>query len=346
MKGLKLSIGITEPYYSEEQARNLFRYMKQMAGDMIYDLHFAHYDSKQIASGRRSNVYPNKDTEFFKMVEAMVDEGIRSTLLLNYIPHDDFGLVVDILKKKYLPRGLNGVVVADIELARKIKQEIPDLDILGSCLSYRTTVEDLKLEKDLGFVIHNPSMNIIRDVKNLKRNHELGYIQKVIPFEGCLHKCEYEEGNDQYSHRWAVAHNESFLGTSCRVRVRNNIRHFLKANWVTISRLKQLEPYIDVVKLQRGLLTNTLPNKSPELFLQKLRAFIDLYQHGNKEYNVLDYISVSYRTLLRNSYGYIPSTLFSNDFFDHIEQCDVSEDCAICNDVIKELDKLKNRNER
>jgi murein DD-endopeptidase MepM/ murein hydrolase activator NlpD len=79
--------------------------------------------------------------------------GFKLTLLLNYLLHDNYKVVVDNIIKEFYPLGVRSFVVADIELIKRLKDALPDCEVQGSCLSNRLTEEELEearieLEKD------------------------------------------------------------------------------------------------------------------------------------------------------------------------------------------------------
>ena len=88
---------------------------------------------------------------------------LKLTLLLNYLLHDNYELVLLDFAENYYPRGIRSVVVADLNLIKAIKDRFPDVEVQGSCMSYRLTEEELREEADAGVSIHNPAVEIIRN---------------------------------------------------------------------------------------------------------------------------------------------------------------------------------------
>lgn len=62
--------------------------------------------------------------------------GFKFTLLLNYLLHDNYKVVVDNVIKEFYPLGIRSFVVADLELIKRLKDALPDCEIQGSCLFF------------------------------------------------------------------------------------------------------------------------------------------------------------------------------------------------------------------
>ncbi|HRS97966.1 MAG TPA: hypothetical protein P5040_07245, partial [Smithella sp.] len=250
MQNIKLTIGFS-PYRTKK------RHLRELTAfrQYIYDLHFPHYDPQISASGRamesRISLFDNRKYTLDLISFNERHTGFKLTLLLNYLLHDNYKVVVDNVRNEFIPRGVRSFVVADIELVKRLKDAFPDCEIQGSCLSNRMIEAELEEERKEGVTLHNPSVNIIRNPAQLERNHRAGYQQKIIAFEGCLHNCPDESA--PYGHRWYLARSIGGYHFFCKdPAVSLDPRFFFKANWVTVSRLKTLMPFISVVKLPRG----------------------------------------------------------------------------------------------
>jgi hypothetical protein len=328
MKSLKLTIGISPHYTRKRHLRGLTAFRQH-----IYDLHFPHYNSHICASGRRADPHISV-AETRKRTMNLISwnnqhTGFKLTLLLNYLLHDNYEMVVDNVKKEFYPRGIRSFVVADIELIKRLKDALPDCEIQGSCLSHRMTEEELEEERKAGVVLHNPSVNIIRNSAQLERNHQAGFDQKIIAFEGCLHNCPEESAT--YGHRWYLARSLRQDRIFCKnPDVSLDPRFFFKANWVTVSRLKTLLPFIRVVKLPRGQQASAL---------SVVKKFMHIF-NADASYNIADFINAGYISIIGEKIGKIPSHLFDDDFFTTVENCtmDCSErSCHLCFDMMEKI---------
>lgn len=324
--------------------------LSKRIGDRIHDVHFAHYDPSLIASGRYNRNLKRETT--LKFIEDVVGKyNIRLTLLMNYLIEKKYDEIIKIFEEDYYSRGIRSVVVADIELIKRLRDKFPDLYIQGSCLSYRLTEEELEEERQAGVDMHNPSVDIIRNTEQLKRNHELGYKQKILVAEGCLHKCPHEKPVG--GHRWSIARGKNFYHRKiCSNVVRDDIRYFFKANWVTIPRLNKIIDYIDVIKIPRGTLTisskvidEIYPKSDPiDLKIRAIERF--LYRlDNNLHHDVMEYNAVTYRPFLVREYGPIPSQYFTDEFFENIEKCNMNCKERGCNICYKIHEKLRRQRE-
>lgn len=327
MNNLKLTIGFSPHYVTKRHLRGLTAYRQY-----IYDLHFPHYNPQICASGRavdpRISLHEARKRTLRLISWNHKHTGFKLTLLLNYLPHDNYKAVVDNVVKEFYPRGIRSFVVADIELIKRLKDALPDCEIQGSCLSHRMTEEELEEERKEGVVLHNPSVNIIRRPAQLERNHKAGFTQKIIAFEGCLHECPDE--HSPHGHRWYLARSLAKDEYLCKnPDVALDPRYFFKANWVTVSRLKTLLPFIDVVKLPRG--RNSV--------LAVTKKFMRIFD-TNASYNVAEFITSGYRDLVEQNIGPIPSHLFDDDFFSAVEDCTMNCDerkCRLCFDMMEKI---------
>ncbi|WP_045213912.1 hypothetical protein [Desulfonatronovibrio magnus] len=344
MPDLKVTIGfspqnIAPTKQTEAIQQNLIEMSRFK--DYIYDLHFPHYNPQICASGRPVNSEVSLE-QAKSLTMDMISWNhehtkFKLTLLLNYLLHDNYKVVVDSVATEFYPRGIKSVVVADIELIKRLKDRLPDLDIQGSCLSHRMTVEELEQERKEGVTLHNPSVNIIRDPEQLKKNALAGYQSKVIAFEGCLNKCPDE--NSRYGHRWYLARSLTQDSSFCtKTRIASDPRYFFKANWVTVNRFKALNDYIAVVKLPRC--------RSSISFA--LGTFIDAYHNGTT-YNVVDFIGAGYQMYLARDIGKIPSYLFDDDFFNTLQGCKMDckeRQCRYCFSKMEQIMRTSYKQKR
>jgi hypothetical protein len=344
MDSLKVTIGVSpqniSPTDQNQAIRHHFEQMDPFR-QYIYDLHFPHYHPQICASGRPVNSSLSLD-QAKALTMGMIawnqaHTGYKLTLLLNYLLHDNYKVVVDSVAEEFYPRGVKSVVVADIELIKRLRDRLPDLEIQGSCLSHRMTEQQLEAERREGVTLHNPSVNIIRDPEQLERNARAGYAQKVIAFEGCLHNCPDE--NSAYGHRWYLARNLTQDSSFCtRPKIASDPRFFFKANWVTVRRFKQLQDHIAVVKLPRCRSSLSVA----------LKTFIDAWQNDTP-YNVVDFIGAGYQLYLARDVGNIPSSLFDDRFFDTVQNCrmDCKErGCTYCFTKMEEIMRISYRQKR
>ncbi len=298
----------------------------------IYDLHFPHYNPQVCASGRpiRSDLSLDDARRLTMRMISWNNENTRFTLtlLLNYLLHDNYKVVVDNFAREFYPRGIKSVVVADLELIKRLKDRLPDLMIQGSCLSNRMTEEELEEEHREGVTLHNPSVNIIRHPEQLKKNAKAGYAQKVIAFEGCLNHCPDEI--NPYGHRWYLARGFTMPDAFCtKPRIAADPRYFFKANWVTIDRLKKLMPYMEVVKLPR------CRSSIAFALTQFMEAFLN-----NQPYNIVDFIGAGYQVYLARNVGHVSPQLFSDTFFDTIGSCKMDcreRNCSMCYEIMRSI---------
>lgn len=327
MENLRLSIGFSPHLTKKRYLRGLTAFRPY-----IYDLHFPHYNPQISSSGRAVNekisLYEARKRTLELISWNQEHTGFKFTLLLNYLLHDNYKVVVDNVIKEFCPLGVRSFVVADLELIKRLKDALPDCEIQGSCLSHRMTEEELEEERREGVVLHNPSVNIIRKPEQLERNHKAGFAQKIIAFEGCHHNCPDESAS--HGHRWFLARSLNKDQYLCKnPEISLDPRMFFKANWVSVSRLKTLLPFISVVKLPRGR----------DTILSVTKKFIHVF-NTNASYNIIDFISAGYGDIIERNIGKIPSHLFDDNFFTTVENCSMNCDergCRLCFDMMEKV---------
>lgn len=332
MSRFKYAVGHT---LLEDKAFNS-RYLQELSdlAPIIHDIHFGHYDSSVIASGRFSSYQdPSVVTDF---ISEAIKLNFKPTLLINYLTHSDLKLVMDTFDRVYYKNGLRSVVVANLTLIKMLRDKYPDLYIQGSVLSYRTTESDLEEERLAGVDIHNPAAEIIRNPEQIIKNHNAGYIQKIMPFEGCLANCIHEK--PQGGHRWSIARGIQWTHrTECRNSAVLDLRLFFTANWTTASRLIKLAPSIEVVKLPRGTddvtasvrLDKFINGSQIKSNTASVREFIDVVENG-RDHNVLTFNAVSYGHSFRKIFASIPSELFDDEFLDFSGKCGMKCEALKC----------------
>lgn len=344
MDQLKVTIGfspLSVPAAEKPDAIPAFFKVLEPYRHYIHDLHFPHYNPHICSSGRA--VDPKVPPYEVRLRTLRMIEWNREnakfplTLLLNYLLHDNYKVVVDNFKEEFYSRGIRSVAVADLELIKRLKDRLPDLNIQGSCLSHRMTEEELAEEQREGVTLHNPSVNIIRNSRQLMQNAKAGFAQKVIAFEGCLNHCSDEVS--PYGHRWYIARSLPHATTFCaRKKIATDPRYFFKANWVTVQRFKELKPFIAVVKLPR------IFTSGPHM----LATFFQAYEH-NVPYNVLDFNGAGYQRALVRDVGYIPSNLFDSTFFNTLESCSMDcekRKCTLCFEKIQQIKLMSYKQKR
>lgn len=312
--------------------------------DRLHDIHFSHYENSIIASGRTLSGISEK--EMFEFLERAYSEtSVRLTLLMNYLIEKDYGKILKIFDK-YYKAGIRSVVIADLELIKRIKQKYPDVFIQGSCLSYRNTEEELYEEAKEGVELHNPSVDIIRMPGQIEKNHKAGFKQKILFAEGCFHQCPHEKPKD--GHRWNIARNKPYHHPDmCEKRIFRDARDFFLANWVTIHQLKKIEDFVEVVKLPRGQMTDPYkstrkirPENNPIRNMDEaLGSFIHKYDN-DLPHDVLDFNAVAYKYMLRANIGYVNSAIFDDYFFKVTSSCKKrcrELKCTLCDEKLKQI---------
>lgn len=330
MKEKSLCVGVH--FRGNHSPQLVFEFIEKLKPikQYIRDFQFAYHDPSVCKSGRGPVKVPKSLMILF--IRLLAVNGYQSTVILNQATEADYENIIEGLKD-YVAAGLTGICTQKNDLARLIKQNYPSLELQSSCLSYKLKYEEFKEELEIGFDVINPINDIIRDVENLKRNASLGLKQKILVAEGCLHKCPFEK-----KHRKAIAEGESLDNSSLcpsLISQPKDLPLFLKANWVTIQEMINLQDYIDVIKLARG----TFSGNSILSIADGLLEFVDRYirtENGNYvDYDILQYAATSGSIYLQKHLKKgIPSSIIDNNhMFNHLEDEDKLKD--ITNQILK-----------
>lgn len=315
---MKLTIGLN---IVGESAASWAKELSEVS-EYIYDIHIPHFDGS-LPTGRRTIESSKEASE--QLIRAMGNVGIQTSLILNKATKKDFNHIINLLDTHYIPSGLKSVIVSDLELAQLLHSNT-DIEIHGSCLSYSTSIDHFEKERLAGITLHNPAVNIIREPEKLKILHTLGYRLKVIVTEGCIRNCSHE-----ISHRKTIS--SGVQDPYCTIMIAQDCRYFFLANWITLKRLKELSPYIDVIKMPRG----SFRADNPSLLVADIKTFIDRYEN-NIEYNIFDYLAVPYSQIL--THKYLSSKEVDNDFFAFSDNCNMECEklnCHRCFDIWKKV---------
>lgn len=336
MKDRSLCIGI---FFEKYDVGDVFKFIQNIRPVKRYirDFQYAIHDPAICKSGRVPKPIPKDFLLLFTRL--MKSNGYNTTLLLNQAQDENIDRIIAELKD-YVDNGLTGICTQSIPLAKRVKVEYPMLEIQSSCLTYHLKYEDFADEIDAGFTVFNPINDIIRDVDNLKRNHEKGLVQKILVAEGCLNKCPYE-----LKHRKAISTGEYIDSNNLCLGILKkpeNFHLFLKANWITIKRMIELEEYIDVIKLQRGSLNLPKTENSLDLLSRRLVTFVDRYlktQNGEYvNYNILEYTSTCIGDYFYDIFKKgIPSKIIDDhELFNNLDNSNR------LNDIIKDIFYINN----
>lgn len=289
MKNKSLCVGV---FFSRDQSNpsSIFSFIEKIEPikQYIRDFQFSYHDPNVCKSGRSPFLISKSYVLLF--IRMMSLNGYKTTVIMNQAKKENFNNIIEGLKC-YIEAGLTGVCTQNNELAKLLKKHYPDLELQSSCLTYKLTYEDFKEEIDIGYSVINPINDIVRDVYHLKRNHEKGLKQKILVAEGCLHKCPFEK-----YHRDAIANglrtDDSKLCVGL-IKEPKDLILFLKANWITIKRMIELQEYIDVIKLARG----SFGTDKLSILAERLVKFVDIYlrtENGEYvNYNILNYTATS-----------------------------------------------------
>ena len=229
---------------------------------------------------------------------------MKLTLLLNYLLHQNYKLILNDFAANYYPHSIRSVVAADLNLIKAIKDRFPTWEIQGSCLFYRIAAEELPRRgrrrghaaQSLGG--HHSQLGAV------EANHLAGFPQKVIVAEGCLHRCPVEK--PLYGHRWHTARgfNPDFPG--CNFWVIRNPKLFFRATGSPLpasSSSCRTSP-ASSCPAARPARCSTTPTES---------ASSSSFFIPGGVYNLIDYLAAAYAVALRERIGYIPADYFGDE---------------------------------
>jgi collagenase-like PrtC family protease len=278
--------------------------------------------------------------QFLKIVNNIHKGGLRANLVLNFIcaggnwySSQNSDRLLDYIKELHEEHGLEAVTIANPVYIKKVRKEVPSIEICASVLGDIDSVQRAVVFKEAGADTITPDASINRDLEILKDIKKVtGTKLKLMVNEGCLYKCPFRKFHFNYiSHRSGEIdrqYHESYDFTQecCIPITEKDNSQILKSGWI---RPEDTAKYSEITNYFKIVGRATPSHRT-------LRA-VKAYMEEDWEGDLLDIMcssllsfSLKYGTYLDNK------TLGEIGFFERVTTCNKKcHQCNYCNDVVK-----------
>lgn len=287
----------------EEVAERFGAYIKQVYFPM---------PGETIASGRPRQ--PDQFVETFLRRAPLPKAVVVNPIVLPRPVEEMAPLILDALKRLRDDYGVSSVTVTHPELARLIKQSLPEFKITASVLMGIATPAQALMVQDYVDAIA-PDNRIIRDLPSLKRLRAAfpGEIRPIVN-EACLPGCPY-----RVQHFYEMGYGEHFPQSLCQQMLAERPWLRLTGAWILPRHLVYYEGLYDSLKL-----AGRVTLRDPARYMQVLRAYVHREQIlprdiGGGPASVLDAIDMP------------------DELFEFVLQCDKNcHACSVCRDYYEQ----------
>lgn len=205
---------------------------------------------------------------------------------------------------------IDGFILTNFGLARKLHQDFPKLEIHTSCNGYHFTKSAMEHWREYaGVSLFNPPREAARNPEMLKDLHESGFSLKVIVNEACMYGCVQRFN-------------------SCGTCMNFNPVNAFKTNLFLPRWLEDIDEYVSIYKLAGRMET-----------LDRLKSIFDAYILQKPFQYINDIVVCKTRTN--------PIKVLENEFNIKIKEIDIPDNiryckndscftnCTICNTLLK-----------
>jgi hypothetical protein len=291
------------PY--SDQDLGVWESLAERFGDQIQEVYFP-VDRHVLSSGRSPQ--PSQKMDDFLQYASQPKTVLFNPILLDrpveeVAPRALEALVL--LLDKYKARS---VVVANLDLARYVKETLPDFKVAASILMGITTPLQVSMIQEYLDVIV-PDNRILRDLTSLRRLRKAFHGEiRLIVNDACLPGCPY-----RVQHFYEMGYGDWHPESLCQQILEAQPWLRVTGNWVLPRHLHHYDGLYDSLKLV-GLVTL----QDPDIYLRVLKAYIhreDILPQdiGGGPASVIDPIMIS------------------DEFFEAILSCDNNcNNCTFC----------------
>ena len=216
--------------------------------------------------------------------------------------------VIEELRRLHFECGAKSATLADVRLARLVRENIPELSLTGSCLLEVAEAAQARQMSDVFDALVPATRTVRMPARLAEIRQAFGKRLRIMVNEGCLPVCP-----ERRQHFFEMAHVEGVPASLCANRLEAKPWLRLTGAWILPQHLSALDPVADEYKLAgRATLTD------PEQYRRVLAAYV-------------------HRTALwPDDIGSGPASALSQipvsrALFDRLLDCgQICDDCAIC----------------
>lgn len=225
---------------------------------------------------------------------------------------DYFETTIYPLIEKY---NINGFILTNFNLAKKIKKDFPNIELHTSCNAFQWNLRQMEMWANIGVEIFNPPREAARTPSMLKEMSNAGFKLKVLLNEACIYGCAY-----MYNHSCVIAENKKDFFNCGNYDLSNVFRtNLFLPRW-----LNHIDEYTYTYKLSgRNVNYKKMKTILDAYILQKPIQYIHEYS---------TYSSANPINLLAN----INIKIKDSDIPDKLIYCECKncKDCLICKELL------------
>jgi Collagenase and related proteases len=332
MSGLEFSV----PYNNDPSTLEGIFALKNTNDNKIREVYLS---GPQEFSAAGRIVAEINEAKFFDVVDLIHKQDIRVNLVMNptcegtewYKP-DAIKTKLDFLKKGHLEHNIEAVTIANPLYIKKVREQIPKIEICASVLSDIDCVQKATIFANCGANVITPDVSLHRDLAMLKKIREATKLEiKLMVNEGCLYKCPFRKFHFNY-----ISHKSKELGSvegdpfffNCFQVTEKDHSQIVKSGWIRpedVSKYKEITSFFKIVGRERP--------KSHVL------RTVTAYMTESWDGDVLDILCSSLNHYSLETGAHLDNkSLDRYDFFEKTTSC--ARDCVECHYCDEIADKL------
>jgi collagenase-like PrtC family protease len=329
MPGFKFAV----PYNNDFSLLEELVKIKKFNGNEIDEIYLP-CPQEFFGSGRVVSKLTKEDVikviRFCKEHEIRVNMAINSTCegLKEYTPLY-VSRLLKLIKEFHKTHGLDSVIIANPLLIRKVKKEIPTIEVITSAFSEIDCLNRAIFFARFG--ADTLTLNgLNRDLETLKEIKENTNAKiRLMVNEGCIWKCPFRVFHNNYTSHASKEERPpiDFCGQSCIGLRKYYPFLILTSDWILPQWLK----YYKKITLYFKIVGRTMPRE------WIVKRTID-YMKENYEGNLLELVESALPPFVREFKWNIPAKYFDEKFFKKVTSC--NKNCFSCKYCIELMEKI------
>jgi len=336
MESLEFSL----PYNNDLKTLEKLLLMKNLGDNRIREIYLS---GPQKYSGSGRIVSTIDMVEFIRIVDKIHEEDIKVNLVINstcegieWYSKDNLNSMLAYIQQLHVDHGVESITIANPLLIKRIRKQLPDIEICASVLGNIDCVQRAVAYRDAGADIITPDVNINRDLDLLNDIKEATSARlKLLVNEGCLYKCPFRQFHFNVKSHASKESNRisedisfaDFFDAGTGI-IRKDVSQLLKSCWVRPEDTRKYSAITTYFKLvDRSQLDSFV--------LRAAKAYLEESWQGD----LLDLVSGCSKRFSMNHGAYLNNkALDEYNFFRTVTNCDHKcKGCKYCEELAKKL---------
>jgi len=325
MAGLEFSV----PYNNDPDTLAEVLKLRDLNGNRIREVYLSG-PQKYSASGRI--VEEMDEDKFIGIMDLIHARGVRVDLVMNstcesldWYKEEDTKSKLSFLARMHKDHGLDAVTVANPLFIERIKDALPNIEIVASVLGDIDSTQRAMIYEKMGARVMTPDVDCNRDLIQLRKLKQATKMElKLMVNDGCLYKCPFRRFHFNYiSHKskeLGAVEDDSFF-SHCAQLLNGDHSQILKSGWI---RPEDLDKYREISTFFK-IVGRTRPKS---MVVRTTKAYMSQSWDGD----LMDILSSSINRYSLEVGAYLDNKNLSRiGFFEKITTCDHScLDCDYC----------------